>query len=73
MVFGRLQSQYSVYSFFTRLQCPPPPWNAAASPIARRRHSRHDDAASAHDIQLDIDTDSDAHADRDSTNDDAFA
>lgn len=68
LIFGRLHLRYSIYSPFTRLQCPPPPWTAAASPTARRRH---DDAASAHDSQLDIDFD--IHADSDGANDNEFA
>ena len=58
LMFGRLQSCCSIHSILTRLQCPPPSWTAAASPIARRRH---DDAPCAYNIEPGIDFD--AHTD----------
>ena len=68
LIFGRLQTCCSIHSLLTRLQCPPPSWIAAAPPIARRRH---DDAACAYDIELDIDID--AHADTDRLDKHKFA
>jgi hypothetical protein len=65
---GRLQSHCSIDSA-TRLQCPPPPWTAAASPIARRRH---DDADRTHDIESDMYFDTHIYAEADGS-DDKFA